>query len=56
MRKSKQLTVRELIEKLQKVEDKELPVITEGRDCDGYECDVSVEAERVYIIRDSKDV
>lgn len=50
-----ELTVKELIEKLEAVEDKSLPVMTEGCDCDGKECNVRVENDRVYITRDDRE-
>ena len=46
-----ELTVKELIEKLQAIENKDLPIETEGCDCDGTDCNVRVEADRVYITR-----
>ncbi len=50
-----ELTVNELIEKLQGIKDKSLPVYTEGCDCFGNECNVVVEKNRVYISRDDRD-
>lgn len=45
------LTVQELVDELNKVKNKDLPVWTEGCDCDGEACMVTVERKRVYINR-----
>jgi len=49
---SKELTVQELIDKLSAVEDKTLPIYTEGCDCTGSNCDVAVYKDHILITRD----
>ncbi len=50
----RELTVKELLEKLKDV-NPDLPIETEGCDCDGDECNVKIELNRVYITRDDRD-
>ena len=42
------MTVRELIEELQKIENKELDVVIPSMYSDGYTTDVEVDTSRVY--------
>jgi len=48
------MNVKELIAKLEAVKDKNLVIETEGCDCDGDNCGVEVENNRVYITRDEE--
>lgn len=52
---SKPMNVEELIAKLQAIEDKSLPIVTMGCDCDGEYCGVEVTKDYVYITRDEDD-
>ena len=49
-----ELTVKELLEKLKDV-NPDLPIETEGCDCDGGECNVIVSGQRVYITRNDRE-
>lgn len=49
-----ELTVRELIEALKDV-DPDMPIETQGCDCDGHSCGVVIEKKRVYITRDNDE-